>query len=602
MDESGAGELPSGQQGRGAVAALVVACLAWIILAWYGVMNCRGPEPNSDLAGSGGFRARFSAGRAIETVLELVGDGIPHPAGSEQNDIVRERLVQRVRHLGYLPEIQATSHRRRQLPTGEVVPLENVIFRLPATDPAPGSRTLLVMAHYDSVPTGPGAGDDAAGVAVVIELARLLKSLPERHHHVMFLVTDGEEFGLLGADRFLQEHPEAATVDLCINLEGRGNRGPSHMFQTGPDNAGLIRLLARCLERPFSSSLNELVYRSMPNGTDLAMFLRRGIGGFNFAFIGNVRAYHTPEDSAANLDLRSLQHQGDNAWQVARALVTERQWPDRNGSAVWFDLLGWRLVWWPAGWSGWMAIAAGVVAGLSGWVRMAAGRGPVRALAAIGAWMAIVAVAAVAGILALEGVMWLLQRDDRLAVPWPAGKVPEFLLPALWALALAYTAGVVRLARLARGRRPESAFGDGAAEAAIALCSGLIAGILAFRAVEAVWVVLVPAIAGAAGSLAGAVAAVASRRPTACPGTALLLPLVAGILVLPIVPSVFHALGLSFPWLWPIIATMLAGTMTGPLGWQSSRTLERFSSACLGTGLVLMAAAVIAAHSTPAGG
>ena len=57
------------------------------------------------------------------------------------------------------------------------------------------------MAHYDSVPFGPGAADDGAGVVTLLETARALKAGPPLKNDVIFLFTDGEEAGGGGRGR-----------------------------------------------------------------------------------------------------------------------------------------------------------------------------------------------------------------------------------------------------------------------------------------------------------------------------------------------------------------------------------------------------------------
>ena len=57
------------------------------------------------------------------------------------------------------------------------------------------------MAHYDSVPYGPGAGDDGAGVSTRLQVARILRKAPTSRNGIVFAFTDGEEPGLLGAER-----------------------------------------------------------------------------------------------------------------------------------------------------------------------------------------------------------------------------------------------------------------------------------------------------------------------------------------------------------------------------------------------------------------
>ena len=75
------------------------------------------------------------------------------------------------------------------------------------------------------------------------------------------------------------------------------------------------------MTRPATSSLYYEVYKTLPNDTDFTIFKRHGIEGCNFAFIRNVRNYHTANDDFAHCDPGSLQHHGDHAWQMLGALA-----------------------------------------------------------------------------------------------------------------------------------------------------------------------------------------------------------------------------------------------------------------------------------------
>lgn len=76
----------------------------------------------------------------------------------------------------------------------------NIVGRLPATEA--GGRTLVVGAHFDSVPGSPGANDNATGVAFVLALARYLSSIECRSHDVLFVGFDQEEVGLVGSEAY----------------------------------------------------------------------------------------------------------------------------------------------------------------------------------------------------------------------------------------------------------------------------------------------------------------------------------------------------------------------------------------------------------------
>jgi Zn-dependent M28 family amino/carboxypeptidase len=197
-------------------------------------------------------------------------------------------------------------------PEGVCAELHNVLAELPGALPGTQPSSILLSAHYDSVPAGPGAGDDGQGVATLIELGRALRAAPARNG-AWLLFTDGEELGLLGARLFAAEHPLLAQLRVSLNLEARGNRGPSLMFQTGEHSGALVRSFAHTA-RPVASSLFAPVYRALPNDTDFSVFLRKGLEGLNLAFVGGVANYHTSHDTLDRLDWRSCNSKGTPRW------------------------------------------------------------------------------------------------------------------------------------------------------------------------------------------------------------------------------------------------------------------------------------------------
>lgn len=94
----------------------------------------------------------------------------------------------------------------------------NLIATLPG---APAGPTVLVGAHLDSVDGSPGADDNASGVAVVLETARLLARLP-RPPAVTLAVFDMEELGLIGARHAARELGRDGRVAGMICLESVG--------------------------------------------------------------------------------------------------------------------------------------------------------------------------------------------------------------------------------------------------------------------------------------------------------------------------------------------------------------------------------------------
>lgn len=280
----------------------------------------------------------FSAERALGYLKAFAT--APHPLGSAEHDRVRDYLVAQLSALGAAPEIQrATGVTPRYEVAGTV---ENIVARLKGTNASP--EAVALVAHYDSVPAGPGAGDDGSGVAALLETMRALRAGPSLHNDVLFVLTDGEEDGLLGASAFAAENPAAKDVRVAVNLDVRGNAGESQMFETSAGNGRLVQIFAQAAPHPSASSLTYEIYKRMPNDTDMTAFKRAGVAGLNFGFIGHWGAYHTPLDTPELLDLGSLQQQGENALSLARALGNADLAQLQERDAVYFSLPGGLLV------------------------------------------------------------------------------------------------------------------------------------------------------------------------------------------------------------------------------------------------------------------
>ncbi|NVB39039.1 M28 family peptidase [Pseudenhygromyxa sp. WMMC2535] len=300
---------------RGLPAMTLASLVLAVTLALLGV---RPPAPLAADAAP----ERFSAGRALETMKGIFapeGEAAPHPIGSSENAAARGRIVAALRALGLEPEVQ-----ERVVCNGSVCGwVANVIAVIPGAEEDPAAPAVMIAAHYDSVPAGPGIGDDGSGVGIVLESARALLAGPPPQSPVVLLIDDGEEVGLLGALAFVRHHPLAERVAVVVNTEARGARGPSRMFETKGESAWMLAAYlgeAGGLE-PKPSSLSAAIYERMPNDTDLTIFGEAGMSGLNFAFIGGLEHYHRPSDDFEHLSVGSLQQQGDNVLAATRGLA-----------------------------------------------------------------------------------------------------------------------------------------------------------------------------------------------------------------------------------------------------------------------------------------
>ena len=449
----------------------------------------------------------FSAERAMADVRVIARE--PHPVGSPANARVRDHLLTRLSGLGLETSVQRGAR--------EGVRVENVVGVLPGADRT--APALLLMAHYDSVPRSPGAADDAAGVASLLEAVRAFKAAGGRPvRDVIVLLTDGEERGLHGAHVWFGVPANAARIGTVLNFEARGASGRAYLFETGAGNAALIDLYADAVGSPSGSSLARFVYDRMPNGTDFTIPKRLGVPGLNFAFIGDEAAYHTPLATPERLDQRSLQHMGDQALALLTKLSSVPSLPGAEGDKVFADVFGAFIVSYaPAvGW-GVLALSAVFVAA-AGWSSrrdgaggLGLGKGALRLLAGL----------VLAGLLLYFARRMLSTLEDGLYRP-------EFLAHPGWLLS---GVGVVLAAAIlvAWSGRPSRLAAVGALASALVVASALQA-----LAPETAFVLTWPV-------LAGGVALLFARRGAA----GAVIAIVLGALGVAWIAGLLHLLFLS---------------------------------------------------------
>ena len=303
----------------------------------------------------------FSAARAFVHLEDMISNGKAHPSGSVENLRIRKVIEAKFTAMGYAPEIQKALGCTLHYPGCTRV--ENIIVRHKGTG---SGDAIMLTTHYDSVPAGPAAADDGAGTAALLEVARIIKEGPALKNDTIFLITDGEEGGLRGAQAFADSHSMMKDVKLVVNLESRGASGPSSMFETSAGNLNLIRQYAATSKHPTANSLSYEIYQRLPNDTDYSIYKRDGVAGLNYAFTGDVALYHSIRDDLEHLDKRSLQHHGDNMLTAVHAFgnadITNLIGTE---SATYIDMFGKRLLHWPSKWNIPLAVFSLLVLGFA---------------------------------------------------------------------------------------------------------------------------------------------------------------------------------------------------------------------------------------------
>ncbi|PRX96517.1 M28 family peptidase [Allonocardiopsis opalescens] len=312
----------------------VLCPLALLLVAVAAVLDVRAaPEAPAD-----GSPGAFSVARA-RADLEMIS-AEPHPTGSAANDRVADSLVRRLDELGLDASVRERTAASSPPGSSHAVGwARNVVATLPGERP---TGRILLVAHYDSVPTGPGAADNGMNVAALLEIARVLADGAPPRNDVTFLFTDSEEFRLLGAEAFLGEPEAEPERTVVLNLDARGVRGRSVMFETGGHSAGLVPALAD--RAPVTTSLAADVYALLPNATDFTAFLGAGFTGLNFAVIEEGAWYHTERDVPAHVDDATMRDVGEVVLAATGNLAAADLAELRDeGEAAYFTVFG-RLV------------------------------------------------------------------------------------------------------------------------------------------------------------------------------------------------------------------------------------------------------------------
>jgi hypothetical protein len=363
----------------------------------------------------------FSLRNARAHVEMLAGSIGSRPSGTEANARARAYIVDQLRIFGYQVRVQETDARRPEL--GRTARVANIIAVLPG----PRGEAIGLLSHYDSRADTPGAGDDAFGVAISLEAARLIAASQERQWTTYVLVTDGEEEGLLGAAALMTDAQVRDNLDAYINIESSGSGPPVALFETGPANEWLVSSWAKNAPHPRGGSYALEVYRRLPNDTDFSILKRHQIPGLNFAAVGDSYTYHTARDTPDRLSSAALSETGENVIAVLNALqktdITRRSVRE----ATYFDIGGTVAMSYAAA-GAWITSGLAVILGVLGWLRITAflvrEEGVGRWLLGL-LWMVVALAATVA---AMVGATAALRAAREVYHPWYARPDRLFLM------------------------------------------------------------------------------------------------------------------------------------------------------------------------------
>ena len=180
----------------------------------------------------------------------------------------------------------------------------NVLAELPGTDPRVRDEVVMIGGHIDSWHAATGATDNADGTAVVMEAARILKTIGVRPRRtIRFALWGGEEQGLLGSRAWVQQHLAgdanvAARDKMSVYFNIDPGTGPIYGWFT-EGNAAAKGIFDAWLEPLKDLGARKNVLAGI-GSTDHLSFIAAGVPGFNPIqdYTGyDVRMHHTNMDT-----------------------------------------------------------------------------------------------------------------------------------------------------------------------------------------------------------------------------------------------------------------------------------------------------------------
>ncbi|PAJ75707.1 hypothetical protein CJF42_03490 [Pseudoalteromonas sp. NBT06-2] len=275
--------------------------------------------------------ADFSYENVIKKITKLAQFG-HRGVGSEGHTLSREYIVKYMRKLGYEVEVQASF----ECAVATCAPVANIIASRAGSK---SKDAVMISAHYDSVEASPGISDNGVAIGILMEAGRILmNSKPD--NTVIFLFSDAEEVGALGAKVFAKEHPLFESVKVVINADSMGTTGLAYLFETGANNSALIRTYSGLdIKYNALSALND-IYDQLPNYTDFTVFKKHGLTGLNFGLIENSGFYHTADDNIEQLDPASINHLGKTLVGLTQSYMMEDFNHSEIGESAYSDIFG----------------------------------------------------------------------------------------------------------------------------------------------------------------------------------------------------------------------------------------------------------------------
>jgi hypothetical protein len=265
----------------------------------------------------------FSARRMMETIRYLSSDGLKgRGLGTPELDQAADYIVESFKKAGLKPGADDGSYIQSWQDVvdanGRKGTLQNIIGILPGTNPDMAGESVVVSAHYDHLGLGwpdvhkgdkgkihHGADDNASGVAVMLELARVIAQNGPPQRTIVFVAFTAEENGLIGSQYYVkhyQKYPAHKAIGN-INLDTVGRLGTNKLLVLNSSTARDWKFIF--MGAGYVTGVESEMVTQPLDASDQGSFIAAGIPAVQI-FSGAHRDYHRPTDTADKIDPSGL--------------------------------------------------------------------------------------------------------------------------------------------------------------------------------------------------------------------------------------------------------------------------------------------------------
>jgi len=194
----------------------------------------------------------------------------------------------------------------------------NLVGLLKGSDPKLASQVIVVDAHYDHLGIGTpvagdsiynGADDDASGTVSVLAVAKALAHGARPKRSILFVLTTGEEEGLLGTNWLLAHFPlslDSVVANLETEMIGRPDSlagGVGKAWLTGFDRSTMGAMLQRA---HIAIVADPRPSQHFFERSDNIAFAERGIPAHTLSTFNLHADYHQPSDELSRIDFTHM--------------------------------------------------------------------------------------------------------------------------------------------------------------------------------------------------------------------------------------------------------------------------------------------------------